>query len=286
LTVFTWKTRKRSYTSKLKKTTMKSISPVTTSILQNAVRPASRSCRAAFLANDTTTRQRRTFLPNPFTPNQTLTATRTLRYPTSVVYDIISDVDSYHKFLPFCQGSQVTKTSHPASDGKCYPEEAKLLVGFNGDISEEFTSRIYCVPNRIVEAVSGNTNSTLPSAEISHHNERPPEDQDPSRKSTVMAQLLTRWTLKGYPYKPPPVGAVDKDATHKNHDETNPLPGQEKTEVNLTIEYKFSNPLYAALSSAAAPKVADKMIEAFENRVKAVLEGPAYAKTKRQSTKA
>jgi coenzyme Q-binding protein COQ10 len=81
-------------------------------------------------------------------------------------------------------------------------------------------------------------------------------------------------------YKPPPVAAVDKGSQHKNHEETNPVPGQEKTEVNLTIEYQFANPLYAALSSAAAPKVADKMIEAFENRVKAVLEGPAHARRK------
>jgi coenzyme Q-binding protein COQ10 len=219
-------------------------------------------------------------MSNPFTPNQTLTASRTLRYPASVVYDIISDVDSYSKFLPFCQDSKVTKTSQPAKDGKSYPEEAKLQVGFSGGISEEFTSRIYCLPGRIVEAVSGNTNSTLPIGEVSHHNERPPADQDPSRKSTVMSQLLTRWTLKPYMYKPPPVAAVDKGSQHKNHEETNPVPGQEKTEVNLTIEYQFANPLYAALSSAAAPKVADKMIEAFENRVKAVLEGPAHARRK------
>ncbi|EGP86126.1 uncharacterized protein MYCGRDRAFT_44947 [Zymoseptoria tritici IPO323] len=194
-----------------------------------------------------------------FTPNQTLTATRTLRYPAAVVYEIISDVDSYHKFLPFCQGSEVTKKSQPAADGKTYPEEAKLMIGFNGNINEEFTSRIYCIPGRVVEAVSGNTNGTLPKDEVSHHNERPSADQDPSRKATVMSQLLTRWT---------------------NHDETNPVPGQEKTEVNLTIEYQFANPLYAAMSSAVAPKVADKMIEAFENRVKAVLEGPAHAKRK------
>jgi coenzyme Q-binding protein COQ10 len=47
------------------------------------------------------------------------------------------------------------------------------------------------------------------------------------------------------------------------------------TDVNLVIEYQFANPVYAALSAAAAPKVAEKMIEAFENRVKAVAEGRA-----------
>lgn len=41
-----------------------------------------------------------------------------------------------------------------------------------------------------------------------------------------------------------------------------------QTEVRLKIEYAFANPLYAALSAAAAPKVADKMIQAFEERVR------------------
>lgn len=62
------------------------------------------------------------------------------------------------------------------------------------------------------------------------------------------------------------------------------MPGQERTEVNLVIEFQFSNPLYAALSSAAAPKVADKMIEAFENRVQAVMEGPANARQAKGSS--
>lgn len=219
-------------------------------------------------------------MSNPFNQNQTLTAQRTLRYPAGTIYSIISDVASYSQFVPYCQGSVVTKYSEPASDGKRYPEEAKLIIGFSDTISEEFTSRVYCVPERIVEAVSGNKLSTLTGDSIKHHSARPPADQDPSRKDTVMSSLLTRWTLKPYPYKAPPVGAVHPDSTHKNHEETNPVPGQEKTEVNLAIEFSFSNPLYAALSSAAAPKVAEKMIQAFENRVKAVLEGPAHAQGK------
>lgn len=37
--------------------------------------------------------------------------------------------------------------------------------------------------------------------------------------------------------------------------------------MNLTIEYQFVNPIYNALSAAAAPKVAEKIIGAFEDRV-------------------
>ena len=38
--------------------------------------------------------------------------------------------------------------------------------------------------------------------------------------------------------------------------------------------------MYAALSAAAAPKIADKMIEAFEKRVRSVIEGPGYTQGK------
>lgn len=50
---------------------------------------------------------------------------------------------------------------------------------------------------------------------------------------------------------------------------------REMTEIHLNIEYTFANPVYSTLSAAAAPKVADKMIEAFEKRVKGVMDGPA-----------
>jgi coenzyme Q-binding protein COQ10 len=42
----------------------------------------------------------------------------------------------------------------------------------------------------------------------------------------------------------------------------------------LSIEFKFSNPVYAGLSNAVAPKVADVMIEAFERRARELLDGP------------
>ncbi|KAF2168842.1 hypothetical protein M409DRAFT_20857 [Zasmidium cellare ATCC 36951] len=272
---------------------MKSIRPITSALQQATLSQSTTTCRAACLTNTftrPTTRkqqhqpQRRPFVSGAFTPNQTLTAQRTLRYPSSVIYDIISDVASYSQFVPFCQNSLVTKYSSPASDGKTYPEEAKLVIGFNDSISEEFTSRVYCVPGRAVEAVSGATESTLHGEEIAHHSPRPAAERDPSRKDTVMSHLLTRWTLKPYPYKPPPAGATHPDGVHKNHEETSPLPGQEKTDVNLVIEFQFANPLYAALSSAAAPKVADKMIESFVNRVEAVMDGPANARDAQKSS--
>ena len=48
---------------------------------------------------------------------------------------------------------------------------------------------------------------------------------------------------------------------------------REQTEVSLAIEFQFANPIYGTLSAGAAPKVAEMMIRAFEERVKSVLEG-------------
>lgn len=263
---------------------MKTLRPIASNLLRNPTRSSTSQCRAVFLANGcfqcrtpNTPTQRRTFVSNlnPFGP-QVLTATRTIHHPARLIFDIISDVSQYDHFVPYCRGSVVTKTSNPAKDGKSYPEEAKLVVGFSSDVSEEFWSRVYCVPETVVEAVSGSMETTLSPEEVEHHNARPAPDQDPTRQGKVLSQLLTRWTLRPFPYKPPPASALHPDSTQKNHQESSQLPSYEKTEVRLAIEYQFANPAYAALSSAAAPKVAEKMIDAFEKRVKAIVEGPGH----------
>lgn len=222
----------------------------------------------------------RSFLSNALSPTpQTLTASRIISYPAKAIYSVISDVESYAQFIPYCRSSTVTKKSEPTEyDGKSYPEEAKLVVGFSNDISEEFWSRIYCSPEQlVVEAVSGASETTLNTADIKHHHARPAMDQDRTRGGDVLSHLSTRWTLRPHMYKPPPASAVDANSHHMNLNETSDTPGLMKTQVNLAIIYKFANPMYGALSQAAAPKVAEKMIEAFENRVKQVAEGPANA---------
>lgn len=196
--------------------------------------------------------QQRTFLPNPFSSTQNLTASRVLPFPSKVIYSVITDVASYKHFIPYCLASEVLKYSNPTEDGRRWPEEAKLLIGFNGDVSESFWSRVYCVPETIVETVAGSTETSLQADQIKHHNPRLPAGQDPVRKGNVMKHLSTKWMLR------------------PRHSPS----GQETTEIHLKIDYEFANPVYSALSAAASSRVADKMIEAFEKRVKAVT-GPS-----------
>ncbi|KAF2863595.1 hypothetical protein K470DRAFT_210359 [Piedraia hortae CBS 480.64] len=175
---------------------------------------------------------------------QTISTSRLLRFPPELIYDVISDVEKYRLFLPYCLESTVTKVSRPAkATGKSYPEEARLRVGFDGGLSEDFWSRIYCVPGKSVEAVSGNAEAKQ-RKEVEHHSVRAQDGRDPSRSTSVLSHLWTQWTVKAQP------------------------PGM--TKVGLDIEYEFSNPFYTMICASAAPKVADKMIEAFEKRVHAL----------------
>ena len=199
--------------------------------------------------------QRRTFFPNPFdsalnplnasSAPQTLSATRTLPYPSQPIYSIVSDVASYSLFLPYCSASTVTRWSRPdPTYNRKWPSEAQLVVGFS-NFTETFTSRVFCVPGSIVESIGGGTETDLQRGDIAHHL----EDGDKGAKgagSGLMTHLRSRWTMKAL--------------------------GKERTEVTLALEFAFANPLYTALSAGAAPKVADVMIKAFEERVKSLME--------------
>lgn len=46
---------------------------------------------------------------------------------------------------------------------------------------------------------------------------------------------------------------------------------EEKTQVSLALEFAFANPIYTALSAGVAPKVAELMVKAFEERVHLLL---------------
>jgi coenzyme Q-binding protein COQ10 len=206
----------------------------------------------------------RTFLTPP---TQNLTASRTLPYPASAIYSIIADIPQYSTFLPYCTSSTVTAWSNPDKDGKKWPSEAKLVVGWKG-YEEAFVSKIYCVPGTIVEAVGGNTATTLSREQLAHYDLEGQHNTAAQANDGILTHLLTRWTVRPFPFKPPPARGVVKDGTSVSGGAS-----EEHTEVSLAIEYQFSNPVYSAMSGAVADKVAGVMIEAFKARVKQVLDG-------------
>jgi coenzyme Q-binding protein COQ10 len=204
---------------------------------------------------------RRAFISLHNTEPISLSQTRILPYKHTSVYTLIADVDSYSTFVPYCQQSRVTKWSAADKNGKRWPSEADLKIGWGG-YEETFTSRLFCVPDSIVEALGGEAVTTLPKKDVEHHMST---FEGPGSATTVFKSLSTRWTVKPFQHTPP-YGRPQPNNSIR--------PSTEQTEVHLTIDFQFSNPIYAALSKAVAPKVAGIMIEAFERRARQLLDGP------------
>ncbi|CRG90062.1 hypothetical protein PISL3812_07103 [Talaromyces islandicus] len=160
---------------------------------------------------------------------RTLRATRTLNFPPSPLYEIISSVESYAEFLPFLAASTVTERD-PQSG---YPSQAFLTVGY-GPFKETFTSRVTCNREQwVVEARSGgglgDDGKPVPGAD-----------------EGLFSHLSTKWQL------------VPENQTD----------GTQVTQVQLEIRFRFQNAMHTAMMGAVEDKVAAVMIEAFERRIK------------------
>jgi coenzyme Q-binding protein COQ10 len=100
-----------------------------------------------------------------------------------------------------------------------------------------------------VESVGGDTETSLSTDEIAHHLEDAKLGGSGRRSggdNGLLQHLRSKWTIEEL--------------------------GKDKTGVSLALEFAFTNPFYAALSGGVAPKVADVMIRAFEQRVVALLK--------------
>lgn len=79
---------------------------------------------------------------------QKYTITKKFPYPKPLVYKLISRVDLYHEFIPYCTHSFIT-----ARDNYGEPSVAGLRVGFQA-FDEEFTCNLKCEKPSIVVAKS------------------------------------------------------------------------------------------------------------------------------------
>ncbi|KAI1166406.1 hypothetical protein F5B18DRAFT_607142 [Nemania serpens] len=219
-------------------------------------------------------------LPSPLAP-QTLTASRRLPYAPAAVYALIADIDGYSAFLPYCGASRVTAwTARPDPVfGRRWPARADLTAGWGG-LEQTYTSRVFCVPGSVVEALSGEgARSGIAPDVLARHGLRDDDEGggggggDAGLSSAslsastavaggggnegVFKTLVTRWTVT-------PVASGQTTTTTA-------APTAQWSDVDLNIRFQFANPLYAAVSSAVADKVAPVMIEAFVERARKVL---------------
>lgn len=210
-------------------------------VLRMKLRPSAISCRPA-LTSSATPRRHFFDLPLPGSEVIKLSESRILPYTPATLYSIISDVDKYKSFIPYCQESRVTKWSQPDKEGKRWPEQADLKVGWGG-IEETYTSKLFCLPGKIVEALGGSAKTSLSKEQLQHHTQA--FIDAPATSNAMFKKMATKWEVNDF--------------------------GEGRTKVDLDIEFQFSNPLYGALSKAVAPKLAETMIEAFEKRAREVL---------------
>ncbi|GIK06894.1 coenzyme Q-binding protein COQ10 B, mitochondrial [Aspergillus viridinutans] len=167
--------------------------------------------------------------------SRVLTAARTLPYPPSALFKVISSVESYSQFLPFLTASTVTHRDPETG----YPTRAFLTVGY-GPLSETFTSRVDCNrDNWTVDARSG--------AKFGVDSKDGQEGGIfPGANEGIFEYLSTKWELV-----PVPGGSV-------------------QTRVQLEIQFEFRNQFHAAMMSAVEGQMAGVMIEAFEKRIREV----------------
>lgn len=160
---------------------------------------------------------------------QTLSESKVLPYPREALYELIADVDSYRQFVPYCSRSEVTQWSAADDQGRKWPTQADMHVGWGG-FNEAFTSRLRCVPGVSVEAVSG----------------------DPSGKgedaSAVFKSLVTRWSLRSEPKAPSTSTIVDLSIRYQF---VNPL----YAAVSATVSDKIAGMMVEAFERQARARL-------------------------------
>lgn len=245
---------------------------------------ATRTATARLLPRATTTSSslspfrplppRRSFFSLPAAEPQTLHARRLLPYGPAPLYDLIADIDTYPRFLPYCSHARVTSSTDPDPDtGRRWPTRADLSAGWGG-LAETYSSRVFCVPDAgIVEAISGDARTEIGAAELRRWGLTDPGPSSSSLRGAgapaagegVFKSLVTRWTVRSFAAGGGARG-LDRDGIA--------LREGEWSEVDLSIKFQFANPLYNAMSSAVADKVAPIMIEAFVKEARRVLGEP------------
>ncbi|RYP12588.1 hypothetical protein DL767_011246 [Monosporascus sp. MG133] len=208
--------------------------------------------------------QQRTFFSPPTSEPQTLTASARLPYNHAALYDRIADIDSYASFLPYCRSARVTAWSAPDEDAdperrgrRRWPTRADLTAGWGG-IEATYTSRVFCAPGiGVVEAISGDARTELSEAELRRYGLRDDGPDPRGDDGGVFKSLVTRWTVT-------PAEEAARADRFQN----------EWSDVRLDIKFQFENPLYGAVSSAVADKLAPVMVNAFVEQAKRVLKEP------------
>lgn len=172
----------------------------------------------------------------PESDSQAFHERKILPYSQRQMYDVVSDVDQYHRFLPFCTASRVLARQPRKSELDVQRLEAELSVGFMG-LTESYVSSVVCKPYESVEATAASS-------------------------TPLFDSLVTTWRFQpassASPH--PTAGRVVAAAPGRTADARGP------TLVSIDLTYAFAHPLHAQVSAAFFGQVSKLMIRAFEER--------------------
>ncbi|KAJ1675539.1 Coenzyme Q-binding protein coq10a, mitochondrial [Spiromyces aspiralis] len=153
--------------------------------------------------------------------------TQKVNYTQRELFDIVSDVNEYRRFIPWCKQSTLfpdtVKTTYrapsiiggPTDPVKCQRMEAELVVGFQA-FEERYTSVVTT--------------------------EKPWKVTAQAKDGSIFNELKTEWTFR-------------------------PVTGRTGwTEVSFDIEFEFKSALHAAVSSVVFDSVCQEMVNAFTSR--------------------
>jgi coenzyme Q-binding protein COQ10 len=157
-----------------------------------------------------------------------------LPYAKDDLFDIVSNVDEYSSFVPYCVGSKVQPSSEKQLNNETKEFLADLAIGY-GQFQESYTSKVTIIDGKSVQ-VSTRSSPSDPYLARS----RCPTFQATAIPTPLFKQLETKWIFTQH--------------------------SPQSTQVDFTINYSFSNPLYAAFAKTAMEKMTGKMVEAFKER--------------------
>ena len=178
------------------------------------------------------------------------------RWHPHQLYEVVADIASYPRFIPFCTGSRIlSKSRQRESATSPLTMDAELTIGFLS-MKESYVSKVTCKPYISVEvrmivriAVPCLTKCFLQAVA--------------SSTTPLFKTLSTTWR-----FQPASPNSPHSSAGHLSSypSSTSFQPNRGPTLVTLDLAFAFANPVHATVSATFFGQVSRLMVKAFEER--------------------
>ncbi|KAF8449875.1 dehydrase and lipid transport-domain-containing protein [Kalaharituber pfeilii] len=169
-------------------------------------------------------------------------------------------------FLPSALPSPFNDPPQRISATRTFPYPYTSLYRLISDISSYSTFLPYCLSSTVISRHPTNQSPVLADLRVgfslfdetfrSKVTCNPPRSVEADSSGSELFEVLkTRWEI--VPLEDEGVRQVPQ--------------ADGRAKVSLDIEFKFTNPVYAALTKSVVPKVAEAMVDAFEKRAREVI---------------